>query len=395
MDSFTAGTGGMSQAVWVSKLAEAATVHAAEQHACTPPLTVPQVDQILNAERASSKPAQRSALVACYGAWLGAWLVDAADGRWCGLHEPVPPRVQLGSRFYSPFDAVERRLGTASAATLQSLVLQAQQAFEIERSAIQQFATHSLAQANQEAWDNLSNDARFVARDFPATAEQAEEALDPWIRSEQVHGKRVLCLAAGGGTHGPLLARAGAHVTVVDISSKMLDIDRRAARQLQLDLELHQGSVEDLSQFAAAQFELAVQPVSMSYINDPEQVYQQLARVLRPQGLYVAQFKSPGWLQSACDMQQERYWLASRPGTVIEPRLTTVLNPTPALSQFESGTLEIAHALDVLLGGLCRAGFVIEDFCEPPRGDAWSHFGQPAHQALVTPAYLKVKARRR
>jgi hypothetical protein len=78
---------------------------------------------------------------------------------------------------------------------------------------------------------------------------------------------------------------------------------------------------------------------------------------------------------------------------VIEPHCTSLPNATSSLGQFEAGTLEIIHSLDALLGGLCRAGFCIEDFYEPPRGDAWSQFGHPAHQALVTPPYIKVKAR--
>jgi 2-polyprenyl-3-methyl-5-hydroxy-6-metoxy-1,4-benzoquinol methylase len=393
MDPLSANSVAAAQLAWLSKLAEAATIHAVEQHCSPSPLTIHRVDLILDAERAQGLHDQRSALVTCYGAWLGAWLVDAAAGQWCGLHEPVPPRVQVGSLLYSPLDAVERRLSSAAASTLQSLVQQAMQTYQAEQAASPLSSPHNLVQVNQEAWDKLSEDVRFVAHSFPATAEQAEEALDPWIRSEQVRGKKVICLAAGGGTHAPLLARAGAHVTVVDISPKMLDVDRRVAQELQLDIELHTGSAEDLSQLAAGQFDLAVQPVSMSYIKDPEQVYRQLARVLRPNALYVAQHKSPGWLQSSGDMQNKRYWLNSRPGTVIEPPCTAVPNATSSLSQFETGTIEIIHGLDALLGGLCRAGFVIEDFCEPPRGDAWSEFGQPAHQALLTPPYIKVKAR--
>ena len=36
-------------------------------------------------------------------------------------------------------------------------------------------------------------------------------------------GLRVLCLAAGGGWHGPLFASLGAEVTVVDISGEMIE----------------------------------------------------------------------------------------------------------------------------------------------------------------------------
>jgi len=52
------------------------------------------------------------------------------------------------------------------------------------------------------------------------------------------------------------------------------------------------------------------------------------------------------------------------------------------------------HGLDALIGGLCRAGFVIEAFSEPPRADASAPAGSPGHRAWFLPPYLKIKARR-
>jgi 2-polyprenyl-3-methyl-5-hydroxy-6-metoxy-1,4-benzoquinol methylase len=51
----------------------------------------------------------------------------------------------------------------------------------------------------------------------------------------------VLCLAAGGGKHGPLYAAAGARVTVLDLSPAMLELDRQVARERGIGLELVQG----------------------------------------------------------------------------------------------------------------------------------------------------------
>lgn len=41
-----------------------------------------------------------------------------------------------------------------------------------------------------------------------------------------VSGRAVLCLAGAGGLQAPLLAAAGARVTVLDLSQKMLEKDR-------------------------------------------------------------------------------------------------------------------------------------------------------------------------
>src|SRR3989304_8160158 len=50
-------------------------------------------------------------------------------------------------------------------------------------------------------------------------------------------GCEVLCLASGGGQQGPILAAAGAKVTVLDNSPKQLEQDRRVAEREGLTLE--------------------------------------------------------------------------------------------------------------------------------------------------------------
>ena len=48
---------------------------------------------------------------------------------------------------------------------------------------------------------------------------------------ESLAGKRILCLASGGGQQGPILAAAGAEVTVLDNSRVQLEKDASVARR--------------------------------------------------------------------------------------------------------------------------------------------------------------------
>ena len=75
---------------------------------------------------------------------------------------------------------------------------------------------------------------RFFDRDVP----------EEWLKD--VRGKRVLCLAGAGGLQAPLLACAGAEVTVIDISDKMLDKDREVAERENLRIEIVKGNMCDL-----------------------------------------------------------------------------------------------------------------------------------------------------
>lgn len=111
-------------------------------------------------------------------------------------------------------------------------------------------------------------------------------AIDPWLLAEgPLEGRRVLCLAAGGGTHGPLHALAGARVTVVDLSPKQLEHDQTAADELGLPIERIVTSMDDLSTLSNDSFDAVIHPVSLCYVRTLGPVYHEIARVLRSGGL--------------------------------------------------------------------------------------------------------------
>lgn len=252
---------------------------------------------------------------------------------------------------------------------------------------------------NARAWDRLAQGGAALAR--PA----ADEAFgDPrvWLGSggsvgaagrswlpERLDGLAVLCLAAGGGKHGPLYAAAGAKVTVLDISPVMLDLDRQVARERKIDLEILQGSMDDLSMLREGRFDLVIHPVSTCYLPDVARVFREVARVTRPGGLYVSQHKSPASLQATIEPTASGRYELVHPQTGGDP-----LPPEPPSRLREAGTQEFIHSLSALLGGICAAGFTIEDFCEPNHTQPDASKGTFAHRAVFIPPYLRVLARR-
>ena len=58
------------------------------------------------------------------------------------------------------------------------------------------------------------------------------------------------------------------------------------------------------------------------------------------------------------------------------------------------GTVEYLHRWEDLVGGLCRAGFVLEDLVEPRRGDPKARPGHFKHRGMFVPPYVRIKARR-
>jgi SAM-dependent methyltransferase len=244
---------------------------------------------------------------------------------------------------------------------------------------------------NRRAWDERVRRGQW----YVDTATEADfsnplAAADPgrWLGG-QVAGKRLLCLAAGGGRHGPLFAAAGALVTVVDLSPQMLALDRKVAAERHLALNLLEASMDDLSELGEAVFDIVVQPVSTCYVPDLVKVYAQVARVTAPDGIYLSQHKQPAGLQAEYDAAARGYVLREPYGRV-DP-----LPPAPPESWHrEAGTLEFLHRWETLLGAMCRSGFVIEDVAEPAHANPQAEPGSFGHRSCFLPPYVTIKARR-
>ena len=248
---------------------------------------------------------------------------------------------------------------------------------------------------NAAAWDRLADGSPFARVASDAELEQPLLALDTrgWLPG-RVDGLDVLCLAAGGGWQSILYAAAGARVTVVDVSPGMLDRDRREARRRDLHVTIVEASMDALPLEAAA-FDIVHQPVSTCYLQRLQDVYAEVARVLRPGGLYISQHKTPASLQVADPPPA---------GTAPNPQSGLHLGiryehsgPLPANPSDccrEPGCVEYLHRWHDLVGGLCRAGFVIEDCVEPRWADPTAAPGTIGHRSQWVRPYVRLKARR-
>ncbi|MDX1962756.1 MAG: class I SAM-dependent methyltransferase [Pirellulales bacterium] len=244
---------------------------------------------------------------------------------------------------------------------------------------------------NRRAWDTLvSRQERhtLAARDEDFADPLATINADGWL-GEGVTGKRVLCLAAGGGRHSALYAAAGGVVTVVDLSPAMLALDRAVAAERNLPIRIVETSMDNLRMFATGEFDLVVQPVSTCYVPDILAVYRQVAWVLRPDGVYISQHKSPVSLQCAVEPNAQGRYELREPYYRAGPLPDVTGSP-----HREGGTLEYLHRWQELIGGLCQAGFVIEDCREPPHARASAAAGVFGHRSQFVAPYIRLKARR-
>lgn len=244
---------------------------------------------------------------------------------------------------------------------------------------------------NQQAWDRMARSGHTLT--VPASDKELENPLkvidaSGWLTGG-IRGWKVLCLAAGGGRHGPLYAAAGADVTVVDLSAVMLERDREVAASHGLALKTIQTSMDQLDMLPTGSFDMVIHPVSTCYLPILTRLFPEVARVTQPQGLYISQHKQPANLQSSLDTYTGHY--------IIEHAYYDRRPVPPATSPNllrEPGTREFVHSWNDLLGGICRAGFVIEDVSEPQHGRPDALPGTFGHRCHFLAPYLRIKARR-
>ena len=216
------------------------------------------------------------------------------------------------------------------------------------------------------------------------------EILDPlgWLGGE-VADQRILCLGAGGGRHGPMLANAGACVTVVDISPEMLRLDEELAEARGLQVETVATSIDDLSMLPAAEYDAVMQPVSTCYVPDIRIAYRELARVMKSGGVYISRHKQPTGLQM--DLAPGPNGFVIEEPYFLDGPLSPAKRPGP---HREQGTMEFMHRWGDLLGGLCEAGFVVEAVTEPKFGDASAAPGSFEYRGHFIAPYIELRARR-
>jgi SAM-dependent methyltransferase len=240
---------------------------------------------------------------------------------------------------------------------------------------------------NRRAWDRqveLGNEwTRPVGPDVIARARQGEWSVvligyEPvprgWFPAD-LRGVRVLCLASGGGHQAPVLAAAGARVTVFDNSPAQLDRDRLVAARDGLELATVLGDMRDLSAFADASFDLVFHPVSNLFCPDVRPVWRECARVLRPGGTLLAGFMNPDVYLFDAAAVEERGELIVRHALPYSD-LGSLGDAERARIIERGDALEYSHSLTDQIGGQLDAGLLIAGFVEAP------------HHANATARYL-------
>lgn len=237
-----------------------------------------------------------------------------------------------------------------------------------------------LLKINQQAWNAqverknrwtvpVSTDAIEKARSGKPEIVLTPNKVVPQSWFPSLNGCETLMLASGGGQQTPIMAAAGAKVTVVDLSEKQLEQDRHVADREGLEIRTVQASMDDLSGLEDDSFDLVIQPCSNCFAPDLAPVWAEIARVSRPNAILMVGFCSP-----LIYMFDERLPESGK----LEVRYSLPYSDLECLNserlqelRDEEEPFMFGHTLTQQIGGQLRAGFHVTEMFE----DTWRPVG--------------------
>src|SRR5688572_19033695 len=249
---------------------------------------------------------------------------------------------------------------------------------------------------NKQAWDGLvARGNKWTAPVVPDVVEAARRGewhivLTPsrpvprdWFPAT-LNGTRTLCLAGGGGQQGPILAAAGATVTVFDNSPRQLAQDRQVAQRENLKLATVEGDMRDLRTLGDSSFDLVVNPCSNCFVPDVRIVWREIFRVLAPGGTLLSGFINPT-VYVFDDAASSRGEIVVRhPLPYSDQKSLTEAEQRQLIEAGEP--FVFSHSLEDLIGGQADAGLVITGLYE----DVWPE--KPISRFM--PAFIATRAQK-
>lgn len=254
-----------------------------------------------------------------------------------------------------------------------------------------------IAKHNKARWKALAKaDALFSRPKFDLDYESAQELVNQNGKLGDVEGKKILCLASGGGQQSAAFALLGAKVTVFDISDEQLERDNAVAEYYGFEIEAVQGDMRNLSEFEQNSFDIVYHPYSLNFVPDTREVFKGVASVLTNQGIYNFSFANPfvmGIKQKSWNglgyVLQEPYLSKAEINYADQDWVydKNVHKPIPQVKEYR-------HILSDLINDLIKVGFIIKHFSDndsmnpDPESEptSWNHF------VAFVPPWLSVLA---
>jgi len=248
-----------------------------------------------------------------------------------------------------------------------------------------------LAQFNKERWEELASNGIEYARPWlDLDAATARKRIDPENLLGDVAHKDVLLLAGSGGQQSAAFSLLGSRVTVFDLSETQLRSDEETARHYGFDIRTVQGDMRDLSQLETDSYDIVWHAHSLSFVPSATEVFEQVRRVIRNQGVYRIHCTNP-FMHGVCEAWNGTGYTVSLPHLDAEymaedPRWTFTGRDGETAQIV--GPREFRHTFSTVINGLIQNGFNILGFSEEVGDDADAEPGSWEHFTRIIPPWI-------
>ncbi len=192
---------------------------------------------------------------------------------------------------------------------------------------------------------------------------------------EDMRGRRVLGLAAGGAQQMPVFAAMGAVCTVLDYSARQIEAERMVAAREGYAIRTVRADMTRPLPFADGEFDLIFHPVANCYVEEVLPIWRECFRVLRPGGRLLAGLDNG--FNYVVDDDEERIVR----GLPFNPLRDPDLIPE---DEVEDWGMQFSHTLDEQIRGQILAGFSLLDLYEDTSGRGRLHeLGIPTFWATL------------
>lgn len=178
-----------------------------------------------------------------------------------------------------------------------------------------------------------------------------------------IQNLKVLGLASGGGQQMPIFSALGAECTVLDYSKKQIESEEMVAKREGYQIKTILYDMTNPLPFADEEFDIIFHPVSNSYIEKVEPLFQECFRILKQHGILV------------CGLDNGVNYISDDEIT-INNKLP--FNPLENEEQYQSllkgnDGIQFSHTLEEQIGGQLKAGFTLVDLFEDINGEGRLH----------------------
>jgi len=214
---------------------------------------------------------------------------------------------------------------------------------------------------NTQAWDRLaSRRGEATAADTVQFGTDLPTEADLRVCGG-LKGRRVLDIGCGAGENAVAMARQGAHVIAIDVSSAQLALGRRLAEAAEVRVEWHEGDAADLAFLRADSIDLALATGVVHEIEDLDRLFRQVHRVLRAGAAFVFSHDHPMRLA----VGREDHEPGGLPLGFLEVR-RSYFDQSPIVTTRHDEPLQVwPRTIADVFSALHRAGYRVDVLLEP------------------------------